>query len=93
MEGRDFATNRFKPTVDLSGSSVLLLDDTWATGGHAQSAAYALTAAGAEKVALVVIGRHIRPEYEPVKGSGETCEDLLDGLPEPFDWGTCAVHV
>lgn len=93
VEGREYAANRFKPTVDLSGSSVLLLDDTWATGGHAQSAAYALAAAGAQKVALVVIGRHVRPEYEPVKGSGETCEDLLDGLPEPFDWGTCAVHV
>jgi predicted amidophosphoribosyltransferase len=92
VEGRDFDANRFKSIADLSGRSVLLLDDTWATGGHAQSAAYALMAAGAQKVALVVIGRHVRPEYEPVNGSGEDCGDLFNALPEDFDWDICAVH-
>ncbi len=92
VQGRGFAPNRFTATTDLSGSSVLLLDDTWATGGHAQSAAHALLTGGAEKVALVVVGRHVRPDYEPVKGSGETCGDLLKALPEDFDWRTCAVH-
>jgi predicted amidophosphoribosyltransferase len=92
VEGRDFDTNRFRAIADLSGRSVLLLDDTWATGGHAQSAASALIAAGAQKVALVVIGRHVRPEYEPVSRSGEDCGDLLNALPEDFDWGNCAVH-
>jgi orotate phosphoribosyltransferase len=38
--------------------AVLLIDDTWTTGGNAQSAALALRAAGAAKVAAVVIGRH-----------------------------------
>lgn len=92
VEGREFAANRFAPTDELSSDSVLLLDDTWATGGHAQSAAHALTAAGARKVALVVIGRHVRPEFEPVQGSGETCRDILDELSEEFNWATCAVH-
>ncbi len=92
VEGRDFDTNRFRAITDLSGRSVLLLDDTWATGGHAQSAANALIAAGAKKVALVVIGRHIRRDFEPVRGSGEACGDLLDALPEDFNWATCAVH-
>jgi predicted amidophosphoribosyltransferase len=92
VEGREFDANRFKPTADLSGSSVLLLDDTWATGGHAQSAAHALTAAGVQKVALVVIGRHVRRDFEPVKGSGENCGDLFDALPAEFDWTTCAAH-
>jgi predicted amidophosphoribosyltransferase len=92
VEGRDFASNRFKATADLAGRSVLLLDDTWATGGHAQSAAHALTVAGAETVALVVIGRHVRPDYEPVQESGETCGDLLDALSGDFDWESCAVH-
>lgn len=92
VEGREFAVNRFKATADLSGASVLLLDDTWATGGHAQSAAHALVTAGAQKVALVVIGRHIRPEYEPISDSGKTCGDLLESLPDDFDWATCAVH-
>jgi predicted amidophosphoribosyltransferase len=37
--------------------AVLLIDDTWTTG-NAQSTALALRAAGAAKVAAVVIGRH-----------------------------------
>jgi predicted amidophosphoribosyltransferase len=93
VEGRDFDPNRFKSIADLSGKSVLLLDDTWTSGGHAQSAPHALTGAGAQKVALAVIGRHVRRDYEPVRGSGETCGDILDALPSEFDWAACAVHV
>lgn len=92
VEGREFDADRFRPVDDLAGESVLLLDDTWTTGGHARSASATLRAAGASEVALVVIGRHIRPEYEPVDGSGETCGKLLGELPESFDWTTCAVH-
>jgi predicted amidophosphoribosyltransferase len=90
VEGREFDANRFRATGELSDQSVLLLDDTWATGGHARSAAQVLREAGASKVALVVIGRHVRPEYEPV--DGETCGNLLRSLPEQFNWATCAVH-
>jgi predicted amidophosphoribosyltransferase len=92
VEGRDFDSNRYRAIADLSGKSVLLLDDTWVTGGHAQAAAHALTRVGAQKVALVVIGRHIHRNFEPVQGSGETCGDILDALPAEFDWTTCAVH-
>lgn len=92
VEGREFDPHRFRPVADVSGKSILLLDDTWASGGHAQSAAQALITAGAREVALVVIGRHIRRDYEPVRDSGETCGDLLDALPIDFDWMTCAVH-
>jgi predicted amidophosphoribosyltransferase len=92
VEGREFNADRFRPTSELSDESVLLLDDTWTTGGHARSASHALHEAGASKVALVVIGRHIRPDYEPVEGSGETCNDFLEALPEDFDWTICGVH-
>ncbi|HEX5983644.1 MAG TPA: hypothetical protein VFY69_05490 [Solirubrobacterales bacterium] len=92
VERRGYAANRFRSTADLSGGSVLLLDDTWVTGGQAQSAAHALLTAGAQRVALVVIGRHVHRDYEPAKGSGKTCGDLLDALPEEFSWETCAVH-
>lgn len=92
VEGREFDANRFRATSDVSGQSILLLDDTWTTGGHAQSASQALLNAGSTKVALVVIGRHIRRDYEPVRDSGETCGSLLDDLPEAFDWSTWAVH-
>jgi adenine/guanine phosphoribosyltransferase-like PRPP-binding protein len=43
------------------GADVLLLDDTWVSGGSAQSAAAALKLAGARTVALVVLGRHVDP--------------------------------
>lgn len=92
VEGRQFDARRFRSTADLAGQAVLLLDDTWTSGGHAGSAAQVLLEAGAAKVALVVIGRHIRRDYEPVKDSGKTCGALLDALPEEFDWETCAVH-
>jgi hypothetical protein len=50
-------------TVDgpVAGAGVLLVDDTWVSGGSAQSAAAALKTAGARRVALVVLGRHIDP--------------------------------
>ena len=45
----------------VAGADVLLVDDTWVSGASAQSAAAALKAAGARRVALVVLGRHIDP--------------------------------
>jgi hypothetical protein len=45
----------------LPAAPVLLLDDTWVSGGSAQSAAVALKQAGARSVALVVLGRHVAP--------------------------------
>jgi hypothetical protein len=43
------------------GADVLLVDDTWVSGGSAQSAAAALKLAGAHAVAIVVLGRHVDP--------------------------------
>jgi hypothetical protein len=43
------------------GSHVLLMDDTWASGGHAQSAVLALRRAGAARVSLLVVARWINP--------------------------------
>ncbi|MGB6573885.1 MAG: hypothetical protein WBF20_19585, partial [Trebonia sp.] len=45
----------------VTGTDVLLVDDTWVSGASAQSAAAALKAGGARRVALVVIGRHVDP--------------------------------
>jgi hypothetical protein len=45
----------------VAGADVLLVDDTWVSGGSAQSAAAALKLAGARAVALVVLGRHVDP--------------------------------
>ena len=50
----------------------------------AQSAAHALKRAGARRVALVVIGRHVNPAFGDQRGR---C-----GPTPPFCWATCAVH-
>lgn len=52
---------RFRAAQPLTGAAVLLLDDTWTSGGTAQSAAVALKRAGARSVAVVVLGRHLPP--------------------------------
>jgi hypothetical protein len=45
----------------VAGAGVLVVDDTWVSGGSAQSAAAALKLAGARRVAIVVLGRHVNP--------------------------------
>jgi hypothetical protein len=50
---------RFRSRQQMTGARVLLLDDTWASGASAQSAAAALKRGGARSVAVVVIGRHV----------------------------------
>jgi hypothetical protein len=56
---RALDVERFRVSQPLAGAAVLLLDDTWASGGSAQSAAVALKLAGARAVAAVVLGRHV----------------------------------
>jgi hypothetical protein len=46
----------------VTGTDVLVVDDSWVSGGSAQSAAVALKLAGARRVAIVVIGRHVNPD-------------------------------
>ncbi|MGH3251224.1 MAG: phosphoribosyltransferase [Trebonia sp.] len=45
----------------VAGADVLVVDDTWVSGGSAQSTAVALKLAGARRVAVVVLGRHVNP--------------------------------
>ncbi len=76
--GHHLDPGRFRASRPLSGAAVLLLDDTWTSGGSAQAAAVALRAAGARYVAVLVIGRHL--------------DRLPPGLGQPFRLGRCAVH-
>jgi hypothetical protein len=46
----------------VAGADVLVVDDTWVSGGSAQSAAVALKLAGAGRVAIIIIGRHVNPD-------------------------------
>lgn len=46
----------------VDGADVVVVDDTWVSGGSAQSVAAALKLAGARHVAVIVLGRHVNPE-------------------------------
>jgi hypothetical protein len=48
--------------ASVAGRRLLLIDDTLTTGAHVQSAAAALRRAGAGAIAVVVLGRVVRPE-------------------------------
>jgi predicted amidophosphoribosyltransferase len=79
-----FNVERYEALADLRWQSVLLIDDTWTTGANAHSAAAALKVAGAERVAVVVIGRYINRKWRHN-------DRQLGRLPRPFDWGRCAL--
>jgi hypothetical protein len=48
-------------TGAVAAADVLVVDDTWVSGGSAQSAAAALKLARARRVAIVDLGRHVNP--------------------------------
>jgi predicted amidophosphoribosyltransferase len=79
-----FNADRYRTGAGLGGRTVLLIDDTWTTGANAQSAAAALKAAGAGRVAALVIGRYINREW----GHNDR---QLRRLTQPFDWARCAL--
>jgi hypothetical protein len=61
---RDLAPGHFRAAAPLpAGAHVLLVDDTWARGGHAQSAALALRAAGAARISVLVAARWINEDF------------------------------
>ncbi len=69
LDDRDLSLDLFTAPRKLPHARVLLLDDTWTTGSRAQSATAALKLAGAARVVVVVVGRHLGP---------------LDGGTQPF---------
>jgi hypothetical protein len=61
---RDLHPRHFRvPAALPAGAHVLLVDDTWARGGHAQSAALALRAAGAARISVLVAARWINEDF------------------------------
>jgi hypothetical protein len=64
-------------------SHVLLIDDTWATGGHVQSAALALREAGAARVSALVVARWLKEDYG---GNKRFIADLAN---RDYDPGIC----
>ena len=58
--GRELDASWLRVRTPVRGRDILLLDDTWVTGSSAQSAAVALKLAGAGRLAIVALGRHIK---------------------------------
>jgi hypothetical protein len=81
------AAGRYRATRALrGGAAVLLIDDTWTTGGNAESAALALRTAGAATVAIVVIGRHFDRSFP-------NCEAYYQQAKAwKFTWETCCLE-
>lgn len=50
---------------DGRGCHVLLIEDTWTSGGNAQSAALTLRRSGAASVTIVALARWLKPEEPP----------------------------
>lgn len=71
-------------------SHVLLVNDTWARGGHAQSAALALRAASAQTISTLIIARWLNPKFG---GSTDFIKERLqadfDLTPCPWTQGIC----
>lgn len=65
------------------GRHVMVIDDTWATGGHAQSAALALRKAGAARVSVLVVARWIKQDY------GDNKQFIADLRTLDYDPGIC----
>jgi hypothetical protein len=59
------------PAGGVAGASVLVVEDTWVSGGTAQSAAAALKLAGAARVTVMALGRHL--EDDPGTGPAHAC--------------------
>ncbi len=86
---RQYHPDRFAAQRPISeDESVLVIDDTWTTGSRAQSAGTALRASGASNIAMVVIGRHLQPDWRPTPDEDPTCGQIFENLP-PFDWAYC----
>jgi hypothetical protein len=64
-------------------SHVLVVDDTWTQGGHAQSAALALRRAGAARVSVLVVARWINPAFG---GNQQFLRGLPDYDPDICPW-------
>ncbi|MFT4217264.1 MAG: phosphoribosyltransferase [Micropruina sp.] len=84
VQGRDYNPLRFTADPVVSGSHVILIDDSWTTGANVQSAATTLKRAGAAQVSALILGRLLNDAWEPTR-------QFIDygGLRSPFDPNAC----
>lgn len=81
------ADDGYQTTRSVSGRRVLLVDDTFTTGSHLQSAASTLTIAGAQVVAAIPIGRVIDTSWSFTNSEWWDRQRSL-----PFSFDTCCLE-
>lgn len=69
----------------IAGRHVLVVDDTWVSGGKSQSAAITLKAAGARAVTILCVARWLSHNY------GEDHRRMIEELTAPYDATLCPV--
>ena len=76
----------------LSGEPVLLIDDQWTSGGHAQSAAATLKLAGSGPVAVVSLGRHFdrKPNRDDYREAAESYYRTAHA--QGWTWARCCLE-
>ena len=90
---REINPEHFSTDVQLPPRShVLVIDDTWAGGGHAQSAVLALRRAGAAHVSVLVIARWINENFgDNAKFLRELSSRDYDPAVCPWTGGACPI--
>lgn len=61
---RAIDVNHYTASLNAAGRHVLVIDDTWTSGGHAMSAALGMRTAGATNVSLLVLARWLSVGWE-----------------------------
>lgn len=84
---RATSTDRFTIAAhsQIRDRHVLLIEDTWTSGGNAQSAALVLRAGGAASVTIVALARWLKPEEPPTR------EFVTSWLTKDYDPLVCPV--
>ncbi len=82
--GRELTVGRwlFPPMPEIPGH-VLVIDDSWVSGAHAQSFAAALKLAGVDQVSVLTVARILDSNWGPNPAF------IRDRLDSPFDWRRC----
>ena len=69
----------------IAGKHVLVVDDTWVSGGKSQSAAIALKDAGADAVTILCVARWLSYDYD------DDHRRMIKELTAPYDATMCPV--
>lgn len=83
VDPRTFRPENFAVLSNVGSRHVVLIDDTWTSGSHAESAAAALKRAGADRVTVLVLARWLD------LSRGDTDEFVRSELTRDFDPDLC----